>query len=97
MRCLKEIQISSFCVARNEDLAHAFLLDNIPHTQCLFWFQWKNTIDKFLSSLPTLFNRGGNNSICCTWLEPRMRKLWLMSLPGIWTLKAHAPAMAQLS
>lgn len=42
----------------------------------------------FLSLLPTLFNRRGNNSICCTWLEPGMRKLWMMSLPGIWPLKS---------
>lgn len=42
----------------------------------------------FLSLLPTLFNRRSNNSICCTWLEPGMRKLWMMSLPGIWPLKS---------
>lgn len=54
----------------------------------LFRFQQRNTIDKFLSLLPTLFNRRGNNSICCSWLEPGMRKLWIMRLPGIWTLKS---------
>lgn len=40
----------------------------------------------FPSLLPTLFNRRGDSSICCTWLEPGMRELSVTSLPGTWLL-----------
>ena len=72
----------------------------MPHTVFISVPAEKQYWQISFSPLPTLFNRRGNNSICCTWLEPGMRKLWMISLPGIWPLKSsrnsHGAARREL-
>lgn len=79
---------------------HMACYQTIPHAAFISIPTGRQYWQFSFSLLLTLFNRRGNNSICCTWLDPGMRNLWMMSLPGIWPLKSscnsHGTARREL-